>query len=291
MKAVIYLDSYFFMNMFLNLMLLYLLHRFRRLKGSIFRISFAAAFGGFISCFLVLHPSYGIFVQGIITYLFAGPGMIVLAFGYHGWKKFFQNLCCLIVITVGLGGLVLFLTEHYISYCIAEKEPPLLSVKVVLIAALFGTAMVAVLYQKFARQVKKDAKTYNTTLFLENKKVTVIGYLDSGNLLKEPVSGKPVAILEEEIFLKLFEGQTRENMERCLAGGRANWDMAGSYMGRMRLIPYKSIGKKRGMMNGFIADRMEVAGLEAISSVRPVIAVYSGTLSSDGSYQMILPGI
>ena len=151
--------------------------------------------------------------------------------------------------------------------------------------------MVAVLYQKFARQVKKDARTYNTTLFLENKKVTVIGYLDSGNLLKEPVSGKPVAILEEEIFLKLFEGQTRENMERCLAGGRANWDMAGSYMGRMRLIPYKSIGKKRGMMNGFIADRMEVAGLEAISSVRPVIAVYSGTLSSDGSYQMILPGI
>lgn len=300
MKAVIYLDSYFFMNMLLNLMLLYLLRRFRRLCGNPFRMIPAAAFGGLIACFLVLHPSYGIVLQGLIAYPLAGGGMIILAFGYHGFKKFLKNLCWLVVITVGLGGLVLFLTEHYISSCymagsetsLQEQEQDMhIGIGIIIIAALLGTGIIAALHRSFARQIKKDVGTYHATLFLENRRVTVAGYLDSGNMLKEPVSGKPVAILEEGSFLELFEGQAREDMKRCLAGGRASWDMAGSYLGRMRLIPYQSIGKKSGLMNGFVADRMEVAGLEAISEIRPVIAVYSGTLSSDGSYQMILPGI
>lgn len=270
--------------MLLNIMLLYLLRRLRKLQGNLLRLILAAAFGGFIACFLVLQPSYTIFFRAIFTYLIAGGGMIILAFGYHGWKKFFQNLCWLIVITIGLGGIVLFLAEQYIS-----SSSKALHTSMVIIMALFGTGTAAILYHKFARQIKKDTRTCKVSLFLENRKVTVMGYLDSGNLLKEPISGKPVAVLEEQVFLELFEGQERENMERCLAGGRAGWNMAGGYMGRMRLIPYKSIGKRKGLMNGFVADCMEVDGEETMFSMRPVIAVYSGTLSSDGSYQMILP--
>lgn len=292
MKAVIYLDSYFFMNLLLNGMILHLLRRIRKLQGNPFRILLAAAFGALVACLLVLHPFCEIWMKGIITYLMAGGGMILLAFGYHGRSVFWGNLCCLVAITIGLGGIVQFLTEQYLSWDTsgAMEDFQLPGAGMVFIMALLGSAGIHVLYQKVIRQAKRRMCICSVVLFLEDRKITVTGYLDSGNMLKDPVSGKSVAVLEKESFLGLFEGQNREEMEICFSGGREQWEMAGRYLGRMRLIPYKSIGKARGLMNGFVADRMEMMTREGnMVSMRPVIAVYSGTLSSDGSYQMILP--
>ncbi len=286
MKAVIYLDSYFFMNLVLNSMLLSLLRRIRRLKGSMLRILAASVFGGAGACFLLLYPSWGIFMKIFFTYLGIGGGMILIAFGFHGRKKFFQNLCWLTGITIGLGGIVQFLTEQYTGVFYLETGE-----STVMIAAAAGTAVMIWLLKKLTGWAEKESCLCSVTLFFEDRSVPVIGYLDSGNLLKEPVSGKPVMVLEESVFLELFKGQVREKMALYLEKEEMQWDLGEPYAERIRLVPYKSIGRKRGLLKGFIIDRMvAVMGEKDVELVRPVIAVYPGVLSSDQSYRMILPG-
>jgi stage II sporulation protein GA (sporulation sigma-E factor processing peptidase) len=291
-KEVIYLDSYFFMNLFLNSMLLYLLRRIRHLSGTMFRIWIGAVFGGISACFLILHPSLPGAVCLLFSYFFMAPGMLLIAFGFSGRKIFFQNLCWFFGITIGLGGVVQFLTERYIESCTKKTGMGFGAGEAeILIMAVIGAAVLLAVFRKMTAWVKRETYLCEVTVFLEHRTIMVKGYLDSGNLLKEPVSGKPVMVLEEESFLELFEKKNREKIKICFRSGGEPWNLPAQYGTRIRQIPYKSIGRKRGLLNGLIADRMIVSTEEgAVSIMRPVLAVYPGTLSSDGGYQMILPG-
>lgn len=290
MRAVIYLDSYFFMNMLLNLMLLYLLGRIRRLRRKTIRILPAAAFGALSACLLIIYPINPSLLQWVLTYPITGGGMIFLAFGYHGRTFFLKNIFWLTAITIGLGGIVEFLADQYTgNFPTGEKEGSG-SETFVIFAAFLGMMVILGMYRRFLRDMKKKAHTCRVTIILEGRRVMTEGYLDSGNLLREPMSGKPVAVMEEACFLELFEKTEQGAMKQCIRGGREHWELAGAYLGRMRFIPYRSIGQMRGFMNGFVADCMEIdQGEEMTVSMRPVIAVYPGVLSSDGTYRIILP--
>ena len=69
----------------------------------------------------------------------------------------------------------------------------------------------------------------------------VNGLIDSGNSLVEPISGEPVSIIEQKMFEELY-GE-REPLYRA--------------------IPYHSIGKKNGILKGYILPEIwiEVEGV------------------------------
>ena len=59
---------------------------------------------------------------------------------------------------------------------------------------------------------------------------------------------------------------------------------------RYKLIPYHSIGRKNGMLEGYEVDQVEIWGIEEKKQLEHVIiAVCREELSGTGSYQMILP--
>ena len=56
------------------------------------------------------------------------------------------------------------------------------------------------------------------------------------------------------------------------------------------MIPYHSIGKERGLLEGYEIDEIVVKGHTGRKQFEKVIvAVYKGKVSGKGSYQMILP--
>ncbi|MCM1134715.1 MAG: sigma-E processing peptidase SpoIIGA [Clostridium sp.] len=99
--------------------------------------------------------------------------------------------------------------------------------------------------------------------------VEAVALVDTGNGLVEPVSGKPVAILDEERWKDLKMWMKPE---------------------KYKVIPYHSIGRDKGLMEGYEVNTMEVKGDEGEKRYDKVmIAVFKGKVSGDGSYQMILP--
>ncbi len=92
--------------------------------------------------------------------------------------------------------------------------------------------------------------------------------LDSGNHLKDPISKKPVSIVESQWILPMERQKKEENI---------------------KLIPYHSIGKNHGMMRGFVGDKLVIKRERDFAVIkRPVIGISENPLSDKGDYQMIL---
>lgn len=99
--------------------------------------------------------------------------------------------------------------------------------------------------------------------------VEVSALIDTGNGLTEPVSHKPVAILEEEAW---------EHLRRWMRPEK------------FKVIPYHSIGKDNGILEGYEIDTIKVKGNECEKQYdKVIVAVFKGKVSKGGSYQMILP--
>lgn len=113
-------------------------------------------------------------------------------------------------------------------------------------------------------------RTVEVELTFLEKTMSVCGMIDTGNQLTEPLTGQPVSIIEEAV------------VRRLLGDG---WEARRGFY----LIPYHSLGKDKGWMRGVSIDRMTVGKGDRRAVVsRPVLALYNGSISAGGQYQMIL---
>ena len=96
----------------------------------------------------------------------------------------------------------------------------------------------------------------------EGKRAEAAALIDSGNSLTEPVSGKPVCIVDRTLFDRL-------------------WDKSPD---AFRAIPYHSIGKRRGIMPGFLLPglQLEIEGMTYVFN-DVYVAVSEEAISETGS--------
>jgi hypothetical protein len=106
-------------------------------------------------------------------------------------------------------------------------------------------------------------------LKVQGKKAYCKGFWDSGNSLRDPITGKAVVLLEKGILEKY-------QIPIPVKG--------------FRVIPFHSVGMENGVLKGFVADELLVKdekGYER-SFQKTIVAIYEGKLSIKEDYQMIL---
>ena len=110
------------------------------------------------------------------------------------------------------------------------------------------------------------------TLHREKSAITVTALVDSGNSLTEPISGKPVCVVEEKIV-------------------RGLW---GKSMKGFRAIPFHSVGQNHGILEGYLLPglSLEMNGVRKelkdvyIAVSREAFLILQGT--GDSSIKMIV---
>lgn len=133
-------------------------------------------------------------------------------------------------------------------------------------AALGSVWLMSFLWNMVSAGATKASHLYQVDLFFGEKKRTVTAFLDTGNHLTEPVSGKPVSILW---------GTAAEGLPDSISG--------------VYCIPFRSVGREHGILMAVRADRMEIQmdGWRRIIE-QPYIAITKEPLSQSGAYQMLL---
>lgn len=104
-------------------------------------------------------------------------------------------------------------------------------------------------------------------LYVDGKECRVEGMIDTGNGLRDPLTNRPVSILDRKTA-KVFLG------DRKMEG--------------IRYIPYHSIGKKSGVLPAVKIDRMCVHREEECWIEEPLIGISEEEISAGGEYEMIL---
>lgn len=116
---------------------------------------------------------------------------------------------------------------------------------------------------------RKNRGSCKVTLYGEDgRSIRIEGLVDTGNSLTEPISGRPVAVLEKGIWEELYPRQSPPGM---------------------RVIPYHSVGKPAGTLIGFPVKDMEVEVGGIRRKCREIyIAIWQERLSETGSYNILL---
>ena len=117
------------------------------------------------------------------------------------------------------------------------------------------------------------------------------GFLDTGNMLRDPLTDAPVLIAEYK-WLKQYLPQ---DLHAILDNPADETDLLGlaassSWAGRLRIIPFSSVGRQNGLLLGVRADEIKLdLGHEYICRKNLIIAIYRERLSPDGRYQLLIP--
>lgn len=250
----LYIDQFFLEHLLTDGLLLALTALLCRSRLRAGRLLAGSAAGAAVMTFLICT---GCVVLWPLSLTAAG----VAAFWRRGEPCPWEKLLALLFVTCCFGGVLGALTE-------------LFGLPVLWMAAGAGCALwygIAWLYRKR----KRAAGTALVTIWWGERQVQAEGLIDTGNHLREPLTGHPVSIL------------SRDTAEELLGAG---WEARKGFF----LIPYHTIGRKQGWMRAVAVDRMAVTlprggdGQEALEISAPILAISEGVLSETEHYRMIL---
>lgn len=116
------------------------------------------------------------------------------------------------------------------------------------------------------------------TVTCGNKTVSLTALVDTGNTLRDPISGRPVLVVDESVAAKLCL-LSRSQLTRPIE------TMASAKLPGLRLIPYTAVGSSAGMLLGMRPDSVLVDGKE-----KEYIVAFAPQNLGHGQYQALAGG-
>lgn len=247
-----YIDIFFFENMMLDYLVLLLTGSILKKKKSLVRLLLASFIGAAGACVLVISPIRHIPAVLILGYVLTALLMVGVGFGISQKRMLAKSFLCFCGTAFLMGGVF----QALASQC-SLPVPAL---------AFFSAGVLTIFFRCYQSVKFRTQNYYDVTLGLHGKTVCVRGLRDTGNQLKDPVTGKPVSILSYEAAKAILDKDVK-----------------------MFYIPYHSIGKSSGLLPGMTLDYMSIRREKDLQRLeKPIVAVSKEPVNRDGKYQMIL---
>ncbi len=258
MHYELYIDSLFLINFVMNIYLLEVVNITLMRTATRKRVIAGAAFGAlsYLLPFLWNGPAW---LKLLLGALIGTIGMIGITFRTKSIKGFLKVLERMVLFTFLFGGVLLFIIRSF----------PRVRIYITNIFGLLGIgALIFMGVSYFLGKKKQTQNIYKVLLIGKGAQMSIHALLDTGNGLIEPISGKPVCILERNIFENLW----KDNNPRGF-----------------RMIPYHSIGKNNGVLPGYIIPEIQIEIDGIVKSCKNIyVAIGEEALSASGGYKMIL---
>lgn len=251
MGYVVYIDTYFILNMGIDYLLLRLFGSLFRKKKCRWRRLCASLFGGTGAVLRLFHVPLPMLLLAFLMLVIAFPGL----------KKVetIKMTVYFYILNIIVGGCIFFLREQ--GLVIGHVWQLLLAVFVFCLGIEKGA-------EYFFKQSRILKNLYPVELRSGDVSITGIALLDTGNGLYDPFFHRPVMIGEYRELEKIYE---------TVAAEKVIW------------IPYHSLGRKNGLIPAVKIDELRIQKEgEAISQKDVLVAVAKETLSAKNQYQFIL---
>lgn len=217
------------------------------------RLALTAIAGGVYS-WLCLHPYLRLLGEGAVHFL-ALAGMGILCFG---WRSGLRCAAIFVLIALAMEGLAIGIGSG--------------GTWSVLISML---GIGAVSYLGFREQ---QAEGYvDVELRYGDSRVKLLALRDTGNSLRDPVTGSHVLVVGADVAEKMT-GLTSQQL-------RSPVETMGSIPG-LRLIPYRTVGQPAGMLLGMRFPWVKIGKWQGSG----IVAFAPDVISLDGSYQALTGG-
>ena len=231
---LVYLDVVILLNFLVDFLLLISVNRLTGYPTAPGRAALAAAFGGLYGGVCLL-PGL-LFLGNALWRTVALAAISCLAFGWNA--SALRRGALFVLLSMALGGIAVGM-DHSSFGSVACGAGS------VVLLCVFG------LKGKLSNQ-----RYASITVRKGNKCKTFLALRDTGNELRDPVTGESVVILGADAGMELL-GLTRQQLSDPVSA------IASGFPAALRLLPYSAVGRPGGMLLGANMDKVEIDGVSA----------------------------
>ena len=154
-------------------------------------------------------------------------------------------------------------------------------------AILFLYLSTYISFKVVKNHINKNEIIYTAIIKIEEKKLEIKVLLDTGNMLKDPITGDTVIIIEKEKLYDILPLELLNNIDNFFEFD--NKVIKNEYQTRLRIIPFTSVGKRNGMMVGIKADYVSIiTDIDEIKKDNAIICVYEKKFSKTDKYSGLI---
>ena len=289
----VYLDIVLLENLCMNYIILFATGIINKVKINQMRIILSSLIGGIyavISFMSILEVYSNVILKIILSIV-----MVYLAFNSNNLKILIKQLLIFYLTSFVFGGCAFFLLYFIRPQDILIKNGLYIGsypIKVAILGGIVGFVVIITAFKIIKSRISKNDVFYNVDIFLNDKTTQVRALMDTGNLLKEPITGIPVMIVEKESLQELLPSNILDNLEKIITGTSQNFmeeEFITQYASRFRVIPFSSLGTQNGLLLGIKVDYIKIYNQQKESVTgNIIIGIYNQELSKNKNYTALI---
>lgn len=288
----VYLDIVFLENILMNYIIIFATGVAVKEKLSKIRILISSVIGAIYTIIMYLNiiPIYSNFIMKLILSVV----IVYIAFKPKTFKKLIKNLTIFYLVSFVFGGCV-FALMYFIQPQLVQIRNGVFvgdyPIKVALMGGAISLIIIQISFKIVKTKLSKKDMIYQIGITINSKSIKIKALLDTGNLLKEPITGLPVIVTEHTVLYSVLPNEILNNIEKILGGDTDELmksDEVKNIVSRFRMIPFSSLGKQNGLLLGIKADCINIEideKLEQINNV--IIGIYDKSLTKNKTYSAI----
>ena len=236
----IYIDLFFLFNAIMDIIIITSVSILLKRNTTYKRILISSLLGGLSS--LMLFTSINRLLLELITIIL----MITIAFKYKNIRYFLTNMLYTYILSILLGGLIYLFNSKvtlniYLNYLVII----ILSIEVM------------TLYIKESKKIKNTYNNYYKVdiYFKDKEKISLIGFLDTGNNLYDPYKKRPIILVdkkyqkEDKFILVPYHTINGEGLLKCI---------------KPEKVYIEKIGYKTNLLVAFSSSPSTINGVEVL---------------------------
>ena len=191
----VYIDVMFLVNFMMDVLILFSVKALMKMPGSTKRV----IAGGLVGSAFLPGGNFAaaVGITMAVLHMLVSSGMVVCGLKIRSFSEFLKCYILLYFVSVLIGG-ILGMLKPYVKYT---------SLYFAVVIGCYYT--IRAIWEFLCRLQKEELKICRIILYQEGSCCEIRGLWDTGNVLKDPLSEKPVCILEQSTNRKADRGRRK----------------------------------------------------------------------------------
>ena len=288
----IYVDVVLIENLIMNYIILLATRLILKIKIKHIRLMLGGLLGAIYSivAYTGILKIYSSFILKIILSII----IVYIAYNPQSVKKLCKELLFFYLTSFVFGGAAFALIYIVKPQDILMKNGLFLGtypLKTVILAAIVAFVVVITAFTIIKSKFTKKDMICEIEVKLNSKIIKTEALIDTGNMLKEPITNTPVVVIEHTLLYDCIPKEILNHLEDIIGGDfeKIPEEIKNVYISKLKLIPFSSLGKQNGMLIGIKPEYLKIIKEEQINVKENVIlGIYDKSLTKKGEYRALM---
>ncbi len=288
----VYLDVVFLENIIINYIIIYATGIISKAKIKQVKIVLGSAIGAIYA--LIYYIFKLKMYSSVILKIILSIVIIYVSFNSKNLKDFLKQILLFYLVSFVFGGAAISIIYMVNSHDITIQNGVLVgsyTLKTILIGVVVAYFTVIIAFNMLKTRISRKDLICEISVEINNKEVTTKAMIDTGNMLKEPITNTPFIVMEHTLYYDIIPKEILNNIENILGGDFSGVpsDLQDEYISKFKVIPFSSLGKQNGMLLGIKGKNLIIGLKEEKRTIdKVIIGIYNKSLTKRGEYRSLV---